>query len=107
VQCRPAARAGSLAGQDGASPIGDAAPAPASKPTRRKKRRKAKGDDGGGKGSSRQQFSYSVSYFTWAVSSSEEEDSDDECPTVTLPLSRLSLTKRTPNYSVNNGCRRK
>lgn len=33
------------------------------------------------------QFSYSVSYFTWAVSD-EEDDTDDECPNITLPIKR-------------------
>ena len=54
------------------------------------------------------QFSYSVEYFNWAVSSSEDEDDgadEDEgkseeggesVPTVTLPLARMSLRNRPP-----------
>lgn len=68
-------------------------------------------------------FSYSVSYFTWAVSSSEEESDDDDddddkdnchhddhdtrqkslknsssdCPSITLPLSNLRLGRSSRN----------
>lgn len=46
------------------------------------------------------QFSYSVKYFQWAVSSSEsetedEDDDEDAVPVVTLPLSRLRLSERS------------
>ena len=46
------------------------------------------------------QFSYSVKYFQWAVSSSEsetedEDDDEDVVPVVTLPLSRLRLSERS------------
>ena len=43
------------------------------------------------------QFSYSVSYFSWAVSSSEDEDEDEEeVRNVTLPLKNLKIHHNFP-----------
>lgn len=40
-----------------------------------------------------QQFSYSVRYFNWALSSEEDEGDEDE-QTITLPLKSMSLRNK-------------
>jgi len=66
---------------------------PSSRPRSRRRRGRTRGQVNGDDDSV--QFSYSVSYFNWAVSSEEEDSSDEEneCVDVTLPLRRLTLSK--------------
>ena len=45
-------------------------------------------------------FNYSVAYFTWALSDSEE-DEEDECQSITLPLSKLMIANKKEANSKN------
>jgi hypothetical protein len=68
-----------------------------SKPNRKQKRRQQQQmlQQQGDIDSAEQQqpFSYSVKYFTWALSDEEDEDGSDdsECQTITLPLRQLKI----------------
>ena len=70
-----------------------------SKPNRKQKRRQQQQllQQQGDIDSAEQQqpFSYSVKYFTWALSDEEDEDGSDddssECQTITLPLRHLKF----------------
>ncbi len=68
-----------------------------SKPNRKQKRRQQQllqqqGDIDSAE--QQQPFSYSVKYFTWALSDEEDESDDDssECQTITLPLRQLKIS---------------
>lgn len=109
-----------LINQDGLSPTGDirrgedeviqvclprpprATSSRTLKPNRKQKRKQQQQQQGDFDSQGQQQpFSYSVKYFTWALSDEEDDDDDDdssdECQNVTLPLSKLKISNSSSN----------
>lgn len=69
-----------------AGEVGVAGPMNVEKSKKTKRKAKKNQDDS--------QFSYSVSYFHWNVSSDEEDSEEDAAPTITLPLRGLTLNPK-------------